>query len=452
MRKKKKQRKPISTKELVFNIVSLLLLISVGVFYETRAYHFYNVEVKKKILVEATLNGSIIDNNKVTTEGAGLYNDKEGHFFRGDVNNNYVKFGNRLFRVIRVNNDGSVKVISQDLVSIFMNGNTNYGNGNVKKFLNKTDNKINATDLSGVYYDTIPNGDYFLKPTKYTIDNIKDGKVTHSDKVYKDYITSLTLDDYIKADGKNSFLNIGKYFYIIGTEGEDEILSVYEDGTIQAIDSSDTSGVRAVFTFKKNLKVSSGNGTIEDPYTINQKNLTNYVDGYVRLGDNIWKVFYDKDRILKLALNGYYMENNSYVTSKFSNDDNIFNEKDRKNIGYLLNHDFYRSVNYNMFFGTGHFYNGSIGEENLYNYQSIFTDRIYSKVGLLNMFDYNNTLFLDDYYLINSNDQSTVYVYRNNGILEETTVTDEKLVVPVIMIDKAILKRGNGSIEDPYMV
>ena len=452
MSKKKKQRRPIRKKELIFDIFSLVSLIIIGLIYEFRAYYFYNEETKDKVLTDATLNGSILDNNRVTTTGAGLYQDKDGYYFKGDVNNNYVKFGNRLFRVIRINKDNSVKVISYDLVASFMNGNTKYDNGNIRKFLNKTDNKINDTDNSGVYYDTIPNADYFLKTTKYSIDSISNDKVISSDKEYKDYISSLTIDDYIKAGGKNSYLNIVKYFYIIVTKGNNEILSIYDDGTIDAVTSSDTSGVRAVFTFKKNLKLMRGNGTIENPYVIKQGSYINFVDSYVRLGDNIWKVYYDKNRVIKLALNGYYMKDNSFVTSSFSNQDNVFDQDNMYNIGYLLNNEFYSSLYYNNYLINGTHYNGTIGEENSYDYKSIYTNKVYSKVGLLNIFDYNNTLFLDNFYMINSNNENTCYVYRKNGVLEEVGIEDEKLVVPVITMYKGIIRRGRGSIDDPYTV
>ena len=452
MKKKKKQRKPISKKEFIFNVISLLLLISVGVFYEVRAYHFFKEEKTQKVLTDATLNGAVLDNNKIATSGSGLYKDNDGYYFKGDVNNNYVKFANRLFRIIRVNENGSVKLISYDLVGSFMNGNTTYENGNVRMFLNKTNNKINDTDHSGVYYDTIPNGDYFLKTTKYSIDKINKDKVEKSDKEFKDYITTLTLDDYITAGGKNSFLNISKYFYIIGIEGDNNILSVYEDGTIEPIDSSESSGVRAVFTLKKNLKITQGNGSIENPYTIDQKSYKNYVDNYIRLGNNMWKVYYDKNKVIKLALNGYYMQNNTFVKTNFATEDNIFDENNRHNIGYVLNHDLYNSLYYNNIILNNNYYIGSIGEENKYSYSSIYSNSINTKIGLLNIFDYNNTLFLDDFYMMNANDDNVIYVYKNNGVLEEVSANDERLVVPVIALNKGIIKRGSGSIDDPYEV
>ena len=54
--------------------------------------------------------------------------------------------------------------------------------------------------------------------------------------------------------------------------------------------------------------------------------------------------------------------------------------------------------------------------------------------------------------MINSNNENTCYVYRKNGVLEEVGAEDERLVVPVITMNKAVIRKGKGSLDDPYMV
>ena len=73
---------------------------------------------------------------------------------------------NRLFRVLRVSDDGFVKLVSEDNVASFMYGeDTKYQNSNIRQWLTKTDN-----EYSGIYYDTIPNIKDFVIKTKYTED------------------------------------------------------------------------------------------------------------------------------------------------------------------------------------------------------------------------------------------------------------------------------------------
>ena len=45
-----------------------------------------------------------------------------------------------------------------------------------------------------------------------------------------------------------------------------------------------------------------------------------------------------------------------------------------------------------------------------------------------------------------------MYVYHNNGSIEEVSYSDARYLVPVITINKQSINRGSGSIDDPYMV
>ena len=451
-KKKKKNKRPFKKGELIFNIISLLLLIAVGCYYEIKCYIAYDNQFNSKEMSVGTLSGIVINKNRITTNGKGLYKDDEGYFFKGNVANNYVRFGNRLFRIIRVSDDGSVKVISADVNGSFMNGTSDYFGGNVNVFLNKTNNLITARDNSGIYFDTLPYPDKFIKKTKYSIDKIKEKDIEVGDTTYKDYVTSLNVSDYVKAGGKNSYLNINKYFYIIGTNDKDKFLYVDEEGSVNGITSTESYGVRAVITFKKGIKITGGNGDMNNPFVIKQKNYTNYVNNYVKLDNDIWKVYYDKNNKLKLVYNGYIKEDNQFVLMEYSDESNVFNEDDYGSVSRYLNTDFYDSMKYNNLLLKDNHYIGELTYDNKYLYKNIFSEKYNCKVGLLNIFDYNNTSLLDDYYLINTNDGDTLYVYHNNGSIEEVSYSDARYLVPVITINKQSINRGSGSIDDPYMV
>ena len=205
MRKNDKQKKtkPIGTKEYIFNIVSLLAVIGVLIYFGVRSFYYYNVENFRVTEGNKTLNGSIINNTKVTDKD-GLHHDTLGYYYRGQVSNNYVKFANRLFRILRINNNGSVKVISEDLVASFMWGEeSSYDKSNLKAWLS-------TDDILGVYYKTLPTPDNFLDYTEYREDKLNETKVVESKEVYKEYLTPLTISDYSNAGGKDSFLQRDK--------------------------------------------------------------------------------------------------------------------------------------------------------------------------------------------------------------------------------------------------
>ena len=194
-------------------------------------------------------------------------------------------------------------------------------------------------------------------------------------------------------------------------------------------------------TFKNDLEISGGNGTKDNPYVINQGDKTNYVDSYVRVGHDTWKVFYQKDGFVKLAYPDYVAEGENIY---YSNTTSEFNPNKRYNIGYFLNNTLYNRLNYNSHFLDLTTYTGEISSDTSLYYGSIY-----------NYSDYHN-LGLDDYYLVNTTSTvgSMVYIYHNYGLLEEANVTDYKNIIPVICINEASINRGNGdgTLENPYIV
>lgn len=85
----------------------------------------------------------------VTTEAnSGLFTAKDesgnkSHFFRGVINDNYVSFANKLWRIIRINGDGSCRLILEGTAgtSMFYTtssktvNNTNYASSTIKTYL-----------------------------------------------------------------------------------------------------------------------------------------------------------------------------------------------------------------------------------------------------------------------------------------------------------------------------
>lgn len=447
---KKKKNKQLSKKELIFNIVSLVIVICIGIYFGVRSFYYYGKQ-STKIKEEAmTLNGVVLSSNEVLKDGDGLHQDTAGYYFKGNVLNNYVMFANRLFRVMQVNNNGTVQLISNDIVSEFMWGeDSSYKNSNLYQWLNVVEG-----ESSGVYYDTIPNPEKFLVKTEYSEDRLLDSKVEDSKVKYKDYVTTLSIKDFSKANGKNSYLNIGKCFWILGLDEDDSNLYVDSEGVIDSATGYDGYGVRAVITLKKNLKITGGDGTNGNPYVIEQGNNTNYVDQYVRLGEDNYRVISDSNEVLKMALNGYITDNTDEYLSSYSMSTSLFDITNRKNIGYYLNNTFYHSLGYADILSDCNFYTGEVSNETGFKYTNIYSDVVTAKVGLMNLFDYNSNTQLDNYYFMNTTSSvgSMGYVYHNTGLLEEDKVTEERHVVPVVCINKNLVKAGTGSLSDPFLV
>ena len=89
-----------------------------------------------------------------------------------------------------------------------------------------------------------------------------------------------------------------------------------------------------------------------------------------------------------------------------------------------------------------------------YNYGNIYSEMFDGPISMLNLFDYVSNNELDDFYRNNvtSSIGAIQYVTFNNGLLEETDISEEKRIVPVITISTNSIKGGSGKIDDPYVV
>ena len=76
---------------------------------------YKNFSFVKKILEDNTINQTTPDFSQVATTNEGIFtaedNDGISAYFRGAVTNNYVKFANFWWRIIRVNGNGSIRLI-----------------------------------------------------------------------------------------------------------------------------------------------------------------------------------------------------------------------------------------------------------------------------------------------------------------------------------------------------
>lgn len=438
--------------EFVFNFLSLVFVICVALYYGGRSFYYYSLQNKEIKETAQTLNGQILANNKLAKnpKDDGLHQDEDGYFFKGNITTNYVMFANRMFRVMRVFEDNSVKLISDDLVASFVWGDyPQYEGSNLHLWLSPRDD----IEVSGIYYKTIPSPDYFLKNTTYTIDILEEGKVEHGDIEFEDKVVSVSLNDYIQSGGKSGYLNNGKLYFLLGYRDEDTNLYVEEDGSVAECSNLDGYGVRAVITLNRNIPISGGTGTKDDPYVVDQGDNKNYVDSYVKLGKDTWRVFEEKDGILKMYLNDYIRnEDGSEVSRQYSWTGSLFYYYDDGNIGWYLANDYYNSLSYKDLIVDNTYPYGEYSAETGYSFVNVFNNSFTGKMALLNLFDYVSNNELSDYYrdVTSSELSHTQYAILANGAMDEVDVWNEKHIVPVISIKADSIKSGSGRKDDPY--
>ena len=94
----------------------------------TRKQAVQNVSIFGKQFEVVDAEPTLTTSSNNTTDASGLYTStdtntgKPTYYFRGNVENNYVSFAGQTWRIVRINEDGTIRIIMQDGI----NNNTTY--------------------------------------------------------------------------------------------------------------------------------------------------------------------------------------------------------------------------------------------------------------------------------------------------------------------------------------
>ena len=304
----------LGTKDLSVGVNTL----PIRVIAEDGSEKIYNVNVNRKddginifgkkfevVDAEATLTTS--SNN--TTDASGLYastdtnTSKPTYYFRGNVENNYVSFAGFTWRIVRINEDGTVRIVMQDgfnnNANYTFNSNYNnytymyYSNSEVKPILENwyQTNIGSKSDLaknvaSGAYYceqakvkldDSYTSGSAVMTTyNKYTPDFkcISDG---NGKGVVNASVGLLSYDEVVYAGGyprqniENCYLTNHNAWWTMSPAGFSGLGSnvwyVNTSGYIYGNNVSDASRLRAVLNLNADTLV-TGDGTSSDPFVV----------------------------------------------------------------------------------------------------------------------------------------------------------------------------------------
>lgn len=447
--KKKKEKKTISRAEFFFNIASLVIVIGIGVYFGGRSLYYYSKQSNASKKEAGTLVEKILENNSVTKEENGFHQVEDGYLFVGAVENNYLRFSGRIFRILKVNKDHTIKVVSEENQTILPFGeNENYEGSNLENWLTKKEN----VETSGVFYQSLTDAYNNLVQTSYCEGTLTKEKVKCSGKQKKDYVTLLSIEDYLNASSKDGFLNNGKISWLLGKE-EDSVVYMNEEGMIEKGLIEDGYGVRPVITLEKRCKYLTGDGSKENPYQIEEEKKTKVGD-YISLGTDLYQVYREDDSMLYLSLDGYLTLDGKEILLSYDPYTTQFDPNTRANIAYYLNNTYLYKLSYRDFLQDFQVYTGEISQEEGMNYLNQYKSNVVVKIGLLSIADLKINPQLDEYYL--SNTTSSVgdsgYINTSMGMLKTGDVAEEKHIVPTIAILKDQINQGEGTKENPYRV
>lgn len=178
------------------------------------------------------------------------------YYYKADANNNYIKVNNQMFRIIRVNGDGTLRVMLNDVVLASNYGHEEYLNSNLRNTLKEWFN----TNMSGLNY---------LVSVDYDDNNYENGYDTESlvnfDGYIYDYVGTLSVREVeiMTKDTKYNFIDTANGVWLMNPSGFANA-HYFKEGKVQVGLLTDTHNVRPVINIK--VDTLKGEGTQNNPY------------------------------------------------------------------------------------------------------------------------------------------------------------------------------------------
>jgi len=419
-----------------FCFASFIFLMTCCFWYGGRFVYFYLENNKTEEIINNSLAYKLISNNE-------LKDTNNSHYFYGNEVNNYLKYSNILWRIIKVDSDNSIYLISDNILTYLNNGDNNY----INMWLNKNDN-----ELSGILERNLNNTDNYLLNYNVCDDVISDINNITCDNINEDNLIGLlSIVDYINTGGEKSFINNGKYTFLNNLNDTNSMWYINDKGKLGASENNDIYGIKPVIRINGNVNFISGDGSKDSPYIIEDE--STLFGSYVKLGNDIWRIYNVDNENIKLILNDYLIVDNEKIEKKYSASNYYHNDTIKTSLAYYLNNDYLNSLSYKDAVISNNWSNYYYSAEHNFNYTTVINNKIDTKVSVISIGDiiFNDKL-LDKFYTntgVNSTD-NLIYTINSNGTLSKRRVNYSSYVVPVISINKNILTKGDGTLDVPY--
>ena len=252
---------------------------------------------KEKVLGE--------NNSNIVTTGDGLYskttNTGTTYYFKGAVENNYVKFADTIWRIVRVNEDGTIRLITQDSVIERQLFNSTYNPYDKMYYTNSeiktaVENWYKTNIIDKGFDGKVASGNYFCEQAKVvyntdftagsatvvTEDNYTpsfdcttdgNGKGVVSGKVGLITVDEVLFAGGVMASSSNFYLKNGSIYWMMSPAGfrtSNDVANAWyvdDDGYINGTSVDNILDVRPVLSLSADTLV-SGSGTSSDPYIV----------------------------------------------------------------------------------------------------------------------------------------------------------------------------------------
>ena len=439
---KKKKKRKLSIQK-IFNLVSFMFILACCIFYGSR---FITLYLENNKVEEAQVfAGNIIENNK---DNENFKNVNGDYYFEGTDINNYVKYSNLTWRIIRVTSNNTITMVLDNSITALAAFHPNYKESYINTWLNNSDK-----EYTGILEKNLNNISEYLTYTNTCNDIIDDTQnITCKSMTEETLITIPSLNDYVNTGGSNSFMNNEENYYLTNANSENKIWYIDNEGKLGTSDGTDIIGVKPVITIKNTVQLVSGDGSKDSPYIIENEN--GLFGSYVKLENDIWRIYNVEEDNIKLSLDTYLTINDSEVKYKYSNSGYYHNDTKEGSLAYYLKNTYLPTLSYQNIINEVKYSNGIYSNTTNFDYTEVLKTKVDTKVTVLSIGD----IFLNptntNYYTSTgiSEDSNLVYVMKNDFKLYTKVATTNLRVIPVISINKNLLTAGAGTIESPLEV
>ena len=421
-----KEHKKFKLWEKILIISSLVFIIGCMIFYGSRLikyYKIYNPKIEGES-VELIMN-AIVRNQPIVYEKDGLYRTSGMYIYKGENVDNYIRYSNMLWRIVKFNIDGSLDLVLDDNINMLKwdNDVVSFEKSDIYKYLNNYFYKL-------LDYDNLSN-------TVICTDEIDDLKnITCNNKITDSYVRLLSISEYLNSMVDNkTYINDGSNIWL-SDRGSKTIWNI-NDKNLSSSKPNNMYYVKPVITLKNSTVLKGGTGKVDDPYIVGDSKLG--VGSYVKLDDDVWYIYDIKNDTYLLSLSKELDGKKA-----FSKKSTKFDITDKTSLAYYLNNEYYESLTYKDMLEENDWYNGSYD-----SYNDVFSSTTKSYVGLLNVSDIKKEGLID-YYLMTASNNDKIYLYSDTLIDSKPNLL--RNVVPTIAIKNLKTSNGAGTDTNPYEV
>lgn len=372
--------------------------------------------------------------------------------YTGTVENNYIRFSGNNFRIVSVE-DGLVKIVAAEDVS-----NVNYSG---------------LDSWLEYYYDHLADSskEYIVK-TKYCNDKVTDTTVKKCSSYTKEkQVYILSIEDINKSLNEygESYLYPSTIDWLANKKTDKESWAMRDRVVPEYMEFSKdyNFGIRPVVTIKGDILITSGTGTKDNPYQIDDIDLgkadealnTRYSGEYVLYSNRLWRIVEtESDGAIKVISDSNISINNQdRISYDYSIKNKIYNPTQKGNIGYQINQKTSDAIDEKYFVKT---------EIEVPIYKTIAkykeetkTKKYKVKFHAPNMYDLytaNNSNALISYWLMNSSQKESLeYMVSEIGVVYYDEIVDTNSAgtrVVGYLNKNCKIVSGKGTKDEPYKI